>query len=389
MFQDAEVDPGATGGAGLDLEPRVPGPQLVEQPIGSQRLGMDGGPARVFSLVQVAVVVPLEVVQPILGDQCAQLPEHPVIDLGAHQVDHLLAPPPKGRAARPGQHPVSVLAQQVRLGVGHLRLHPQPDLHTQLADPVHQRVQAVWPDERVDSPVTQPRRVVTATEKPAVVQHKPFNSDGRRGLGQAQQPGQVVVEVDGLPRVQHQRSRRRRVVRAGALQLVQPSCGAVEPLVRPHQHRPGRRVCLARRQLDLAGAQQLAAANRCPPLLQLLDQVHVVATPGNVRGPHLAVAEAETVGTSHYEQRSVVAGAAAARLAEATAVQQRAALRRALTAPSAGQVEHLGRPLRHGQQRQHSPDLPTVGAGGQHRRPSPDDATGLERELAVDLHPHL
>ena len=68
-LQHAEVDPGAAGGARLDLQARVGRPDLVEQPVERQRLRVHAGPAAVglvAGLDQVAVVVPLDVADVVL-----------------------------------------------------------------------------------------------------------------------------------------------------------------------------------------------------------------------------------------------------------------------------------------------------------------------------------
>ena len=68
-LQHAQVDPGTAGGAGLDLQTREGGLDLVQQPVEGQRLLVHAGSAgRLGAGVdQVAVVVPLDVADVVLA----------------------------------------------------------------------------------------------------------------------------------------------------------------------------------------------------------------------------------------------------------------------------------------------------------------------------------
>ena len=91
-LQDAEVDPGAAGGAGLDLQIRVGCPELVHQPVDGVGLGVHarasgGGRAGVD---QVAVVVPLDVADVVLGKHREHGVADVVVAVGQAEVDDLL-----------------------------------------------------------------------------------------------------------------------------------------------------------------------------------------------------------------------------------------------------------------------------------------------------------
>jgi len=62
-LEDLQVDPPAAGRAGLDLDVRMRGSQLVQQPIEGERLVVHPGPPGrgMAGVDQVAVVVPLQV----------------------------------------------------------------------------------------------------------------------------------------------------------------------------------------------------------------------------------------------------------------------------------------------------------------------------------------
>jgi hypothetical protein len=94
---------------------------------------------------------------------------------------------------------------QVGVGVDHLRLHPQPELHAGCPDVVHQRVQAVRPDPLVDVPVAESGVVVAAVPEPAVVEHEPLRADLGGGVRQRLELPEVVVEVHRLPGVDDDR----------------------------------------------------------------------------------------------------------------------------------------------------------------------------------------
>jgi len=139
---------------------------------------------------------------------------------------------------------------------------------------------------------------VPAPAEPAVVEHEPLDPDLRGHVRQLGQVGQVGLEVDRLPRVQHQRTGGMPVARLRALAAVQPAAEPVQAVGAVHEHHLGGGVALPRREAHLPGFEQLPAAEHGPvhagTLGQPLDEVLVVAAPGHVRGPHLAVAEAET-----------------------------------------------------------------------------------------------
>ena len=50
-----------------------------------------------------------------------------------------------------------------------------------------QRAEPVGPDRRVDDPIAEARRVVTAAQEPAVVEHEPLDADRGRAFGERDQ----------------------------------------------------------------------------------------------------------------------------------------------------------------------------------------------------------
>ena len=103
---------------------------------------------------------------------------------------------------------------EVAVGVDHLRLDPDAELHAQGAHVLDQRCEAVGVGIGRHPPVTEAGAVVAAAAEPAVVEDEALDADRRGALGEAAQRVEVVVEVHRLPRVEHDRSRRARGGRA-------------------------------------------------------------------------------------------------------------------------------------------------------------------------------
>lgn len=75
--EDAEVDAAASAGAGLDLQGGVTSLEVVDQAVESLGLSVYPGPVGAVRdaldrFVQVTVVVPLEVVDGVVGDELVQ-----------------------------------------------------------------------------------------------------------------------------------------------------------------------------------------------------------------------------------------------------------------------------------------------------------------------------
>ena len=115
---------------------------------------------------------------------------------------------------------------------------------------------------------------------------------------------EVGLEVDGLPRVEHDGPRPRRVAGAGAEAAVEAAREAVEPLGRVDEDDRRGGIRLPRGEAHLAGSEQLAAADdgvvAAGTLGQRLDEVLVVAAPRGVHGPDLAGAPVEPGRAGHH-----------------------------------------------------------------------------------------
>ena len=306
------------------------------------------GPPAGPGLEQVAVVVPLHEVDRVLGEHGAHPVEQVVADLRAGQVEDELVPLEHRPAGTCAEDPVRVGPEEVGVGVDHLGLEPQPELHAEAADVLDQRVQAVGPDRRVDPPVAQPRGVVAAVPEPAVVEDEPLDPDPGRAVRDAAQPGQVVVEEDGLPDVQDDRLHLR-VARQRALPGVPGRGQPVETVVRGGDVDPRGRVGRALGQDHLPGLEELASTDGGPGGGVPLDAQDGVAAPADVDAEDLTLGGGEAGCPDDAHGRGVEPGPAAAGLPQPQPVGDVAALRRALALVPAGEVQDLGEVVRHGE----------------------------------------
>ena len=277
--------------------------------------------------------------------------------------------------------------EQVRVGVDHLRLDPEAELHPPVPDVADQRAEPVRPDGLVHVPVAEPGGVVPAVPEPAVVEHEPLHPGLGGEIGQPYQPVQVVVEVHRLPDVERRRPGAARVLRPGPQPAVEGGRDPVQPgpAVRGAQLR--RRVLLPRREDDLAGQQQLAAAEPGHAAGGALGVADRVAAPGDVHGPHLAGAEAEPRCAGAQADGGVVAGAAGPVLPDPAAHRQPVPLRAALPAPVPGEVEQLAGPVRDRQGGGEPVELVRLAAGVREHVPEPQQPGRGQLDLGAQGQP--
>ena len=145
-----------------------------------------------------------------------------------------------------GQRPVGMGPVQLAVGVDHLGLDPDAELHAEAGDVLDQRRQTLRVHVGRHDPVAEARRVVAPGTEPSVVEHEPLDADRRGGVGEFAERVVVVAEVDRLPRVQQHRPGRRRVRRAAPHRPMESPRGRREPSGRVHSDHVRRRVRLAR-----------------------------------------------------------------------------------------------------------------------------------------------
>ncbi len=281
--------------ARLDLQAWVGGADLVEQAVEGERLVMHPGPVTVdlrAGLDEVAVVVPLDEVDVVFVDERQDVLLDVLVRLGDADVEHLLVAR-LDRPLAPCRHdPLRVGAGEVGVGVDHLRLEPQTELHAQLAHVVDERVEAVRPHLRRDDPVAEPGSIVAPRAEPAVVEHEPLDPELGGPVGEVDELRFVVVEVHRLPDVERDRPVGRDRAGTGSQVFVEAPRDLVEAdAERAVDPRAG--VALAAVEPNLAGQQQLAAAEHALTGEDPLGGVDVVAAERGVDGVHVAPCEAE------------------------------------------------------------------------------------------------
>ena len=386
-LEDLEVDPPTPAGAALDLDAGVPAADLVEQRVQGLGVAVDRRPApgALSAVDDVAVEVPLEVLDRVLREQGVEALEEVRPGIRVTEVEQLLEPRQWRLSATGRQDPVRVRAGEVGVRVHRLRLDPQAELHPQPAHVVDEPAQSLRPDVGVDEPVPEPRLLVPAPPEPAVVEDEPLRPDLRRPVGERHQLRGVGVEVDRLPRVEDDRSRRARVAGTRTEEVVDAPRQLVESGRAVGADEPRARVRLARRQAHLSGQQQLSPAeDGVRPGREALRVHAVVSAPGDVHSPHLARPEAEPARARDEQQRRVVATFSPPALPQPRADVERLPLWCALPDVPPGEVEHL---VRDRWNRQGDVDgVDAVGLGGMRvRQPRPGANQPGGRQLQPDL----
>ena len=147
----------------------------------------------------------------------------------------------------------------VGIQVDHLGLEPQSWTHTEFTNVIEQRCQSVGPDALVHLPVAEAGSIVAAVSEPSVVEHESFDAYVRGDVGDPAESGEIVIEVDPFPHVQHHRSRRGGMCGSGSHPSVQRLRRTIQPCIGIHEVHPRCRVGVAVLEYHLAGCQQLSA----------------------------------------------------------------------------------------------------------------------------------
>ena len=95
------------------------------------------------------------------------------------EVEHELVAAEHRLVAGVDERPLGVGAVQVAVGVDHLRLDPDAELHAERLHVVDQRRQPVGMRVGRHHPVTEPGAIVAARAEPAVVEHEALDARPR------------------------------------------------------------------------------------------------------------------------------------------------------------------------------------------------------------------
>ena len=194
-----------------------------------------------------------------------------------------------------------------------------------------------------------------------------------------------MVEVDGFPGVEHDRTRARRLVLAH--DGVELAAGDVAAGGGVHGVHRRRAVRLAGREHHLAGQQQLAELEHGPAVGQPLGADAAVAAPRQVGAPHLAplLPEARRPGPQH--RRGLVRRAPAPVLGDERARTERPARRMELAAPAAVVRLQLGGVVGHGEGDVEGVELVLVVAVVGERQLDAPGAAGVEGDARDEAQP--
>jgi len=176
----------------------------------------------------------------MLGDQVGDGVDRPLAHIRAAEVEHPLMPYERGLARRPLQRPVRVGAQQVAVGVRHLGLDPDAELHAVGMDEVGQLAQPVRELHRICRPVTQSSSVGEPALEPAIVDHEQLDAQLGSQRYELALVGDALVVVPREPGVVVHRTQPLGLHHDVASGVVMPVSGdaamAGEALVCPRHH---------------------------------------------------------------------------------------------------------------------------------------------------------
>lgn len=185
----------------------MPGAELVEESVDRQGLIVDGRLARrrMSCIDEVAVVVPLQVGEVEVDDECVDRAQDVVERGWVREVEDLLMPRAGRQVAARAQDPVGVLPGEVGVLVGHLRLEPETELHPERVHVPGEWLQTVRPTFGIGCPVAETAAVVVSAPEPAVVEDVAFDPEGCGLGGEFSEGVEVLVEHHRLPDVQRDR----------------------------------------------------------------------------------------------------------------------------------------------------------------------------------------
>jgi hypothetical protein len=112
-FEDLEVDAPAAGRAALPLDARMPPAQFVDEFVERERLGVDGRGAASgdrSGVDEVAIVVPLDEGDRVLGGECVERLQQVCAHGGIAQIEHELVAHQGRNAPARREDPVGMLA---------------------------------------------------------------------------------------------------------------------------------------------------------------------------------------------------------------------------------------------------------------------------------------
>ena len=257
IVQHAGVKASAAAGAGFKQNVREFRNQHFIQPVNAQNVAMEDFPLPVrrecggIAFRNAAVHIPLHIID--LGF-VQDLRQH-LIDIVHYfrscKIQHALISLLRLAAARGAQNPVRMFTEQVRIGVDHLRLDPQAELHSESVHLLGQALDAVGKNVAGGNPIAETCMVAAARAEPAVVQHEHLDSALAGLPGNLHDQVFVEIKLSRFPVVDQNGAR---LVppcaagKSGAVQAVEALAHSVQTVPGIDHDRFGRLEGIARRQ---------------------------------------------------------------------------------------------------------------------------------------------
>src|ERR1019366_5538950 len=205
--QNIEIDAPAAAGAGFDFQGGMFGAQPIQDLVKVQHVPhpdfalIGGGGFGPAGLREGAVHVPLEVAHVVFGGELVEEAEDVLLDVVARQVEDHLGAQFGARAAGEVDHPIGMGAVEIAVGVDHLRLHPESEIHFEGVDVIDEALESLREFFRVDGPIAESGIVVIAPAEPAIVHHEEFHAELGGFRGEVFLSLLVDRESGGLPGV--------------------------------------------------------------------------------------------------------------------------------------------------------------------------------------------
>ena len=235
-------------------------------------------------------------------------------------------------------------AVEIGVLIDHLELDPNAELHAARLDLLREPVNPVRQTVGVDRPVTEPRMIRRARTEPAVIEHEKLHAALRRHIRDGEQLLLRKVEVGRLPVVDEDGAHLVAPCAACQPPLIEAvirAAHAVQPLVRPDEHRLRRLECLARGERPVKIRAVNARLQARHAVVVHLGKHLEVAAVDKAHGEHLAL-HLRRLGAHESDEGIVLPrGVSAAAANRRNARGERTPLHVALTCPRPRQLQPL------------------------------------------------
>ena len=233
-------------------------------------------------------------------------------------------------------------AVEIGVLIDHLELDPNTELHAARLDLLREPVNPIRQTVGVDRPVTEPRMIRRARTEPAVIEHEELHAALCRHIRDGEQLLLRKVEVGRLPVVDEDGAHLVAPCAACQPPLVEAvirAAHAVQPLVRPDEHRLRRLERLARGERPVKIRAVDARLQACHTVVVHLGEHLEVAAVDKAHGEHLAL-HLRRLG-AHESDEGIVLSRGVSAADRRDARGERTSLHVTLTCPRPRQLQPL------------------------------------------------